>query len=365
MKDRNRNLDSTLEQLSANFGWATCGPKPIFAGPVVGQTPFLLGQLRANAGPLLGHVIYNALINRNKNKINHDNSKMYQPIRYSEASKRPYFVGETPLQLQLRMVCGPDRPIGAKPPLMVPILSNRFSGASHLAKRFGSAAQLLVLACALALPAHSDGWAPISTGAAWSSADRFSTAPAAASTSPQTTRRTVPFVRAVQQSQGPAMDRLLTLISQAESPVRGYDAVHHQATVKPPKPPSQMTIAEIQTWVRATPGQPHAIGRNQIIPATFNRVVRALGLSGNTVYNRRTQDMMGRFLIEEAGYTDFVNGRISRDRFMDRLAAVWAGLPLPNGRSVYHGYAGNRATISRSEYTSAMAAIFPVRSASN
>ena len=338
----------------------------------MGQSPFSLGQLWAkrrfrwaNAGPLVGHAISNTLINYGKIKIRRDNNDMYQPILYAEAIKNHIFLGETPLPLQLRQVCGPDRPIGAKPPLMVPILSNRFSGASTFVKRFGSAAQLLVLACALALPAHSDGWAPVSTGAAWSSADRFSTAPAASDTSPQTTRRTVPFVRAVQQSQGPAMDRLLTLISQAESPVRGYDAVHHQATVKPPKPASQMTIAEIVAWVRATPNQPHAIGRNQIIPATFNRVVRALGLSSNTVYNRRTQDMMGRFLIEEAGYTDFVNGRISRDRFMDKLAAVWAGLPLPNGRSVYHGYAGNRATISRAEYTAAMAAIFPVRRASN
>jgi hypothetical protein len=83
------------------------------------------------------------------------------------------------------------------------------------------------------------------------------------------------------------------------------------------------------------------------------------------MYDRRTQDLMGRYLVEEAGYSSFIAGRISRARFMDKLAAVWAGLPLANGRSVYHGYAGNRATISRAEYTSAMAAIFPVRRASN
>ncbi len=161
------------------------------------------------------------------------------------------------------------------------------------------------------------------------------------------------------------MDRLLTLISQAESPVHGYDSVHHRASIRPPKRPSQMTIAEIVAWVHATPGQPHAIGRNQIIPETFNRVVRALGLSGDMLYDRRTQDMMGRYLVEEAGYSDFINGRITRERFMDQLAAVWAGLPLANGRSYYHGYAGNRATITRAEYASAMAAIFPVQRAAN
>ena len=49
------------------------------------------------------------------------------------------------------------------------------------------------------------------------------------------------------------MGRLLTLISQAESPVRGYDAVYHNATVTPPKAPNQMTIAEIFAWVRRDP----------------------------------------------------------------------------------------------------------------
>jgi hypothetical protein len=159
------------------------------------------------------------------------------------------------------------------------------------------------------------------------------------------------------------MDRLLTLISQAESPRHGYDSVHHRARVKPSKPASQMTVAEIQAWVIATPGQPHAIGRYQVIPDTFNRVVRALGLSGTTVYNRRTQDLIARYLIDEAGYSDFTAGRISRETFMDQLAKVWAGLPLRNGRSAYHGYAGNRATITRAQYASAMAAIFPVRRA--
>ena len=277
-------------------------------------------------------------------------------------------LSETPVQLQLRQVCPPDRSEGPKPYLLPLLIHNLCAAASKIAKRFGAAAQLVVITSAVASPLAAEGWAPVSSGAGWSSADRFSAASAAATqtaSSPEAMRRVVPFVRAVQQSQGPQMDRLLTLISQAESPVHGYDSVHHGATIRPPKRPSQMTIAEIVAWVRATPGQPHAFGRNQIIPATFNRVVRALGLSGGTLYDRRTQDMMGRYLVEEAGYSDFINGRITRDRFMDQLAKVWAGLPLANGRSHYHGYAGNRATITRAEYSSAMAAIFPVRRAAN
>ena len=302
-----------------------------------------------------------ALITYNKNRLYH------KQLPFS-AQKPLILLSETPLQLQLRQVCLSDRSSGPKPHLLSLLIRNLCSAASKIAHRFGTAARLVVISSAIGSPLAADGWAPVSSGAGWSSADRFSPASAAAAqsaSSPEATRRVVPFVRAVQQSQGPQMDRLLTLISQAESPVHGYDSVHHKATIRPPKPPSQMTIAEIVTWVRATPGQPHAIGRNQIIPATFNRVVRALGLSGGTLYDRRTQDMMGRYLVEEAGYSDFINGRITREKFMDQLAAVWAGLPLANGRSHYHGYAGNRATITRAEYTSAMAAIFPVRRASD
>ncbi len=284
------------------------------------------------------------------------------------ALKSLILLSETPLQLQLRQVCELDRPQGPKPLFRLRPIRNWVAVASKIARRFGTAAQLVVFTASIGSPIAAEGWAPVSSGAGWSSADRFSPASATVSRSASTheaTRRVVPFVRAVRQSQGPQMDRLLTLISQAESPIHGYDSVHHRATIRPPKPPSQMTIAEIVAWVHATPGQPHAIGRNQIIPATFNRVVRALGLSGSTLYDRRTQDMMGRYLVEEAGYADFVNGRITRDRFMDQLAAVWAGLPLANGRSHYHGFAGNRATITRAEYSAAMASIFPVRRASD
>lgn len=95
------------------------------------------------------------------------------------------------------------------------------------------------------------------------------------------------------------MDRLLALISSAESPRLGYDSVNLRARTKPPKRPTEMTIAEIFAWIEATPNQPHAIGR---------------------------------FLVAEAGYAEFTSGRITRATFMDNLARVWAGFPLSNGR---------------------------------
>ena len=154
----------------------------------------------------------------------------------------------------------------------------------------------------------------------------------------------------------------MSLIARAEAPA-GYDSVHYGAKIQPSKPASKMTLGEIALWIRATPNQPHAIGRYQVIPKTLGRVSDALGMTAATPYDRRTQDRIARFLIEEAGYPAFQSGNISLSDFMDRLAKVWAGLPLANGRSAYHGYAGNRATISREDYHLAMTAIFPQKAA--
>ncbi len=158
--------------------------------------------------------------------------------------------------------------------------------------------------------------------------------------------------------QGTALQQLLTLIAFAEAGSKQYDAVHFGAKRKTPKRPTQMTIREVQRWVRATPKQPHAIGRYQFIPSTFNTLVRKLGLPGDTKFNAQTQDKLAYQLLVGAGYTKFQKGQISQSNFMDRLAKVWAGLPTRNGKSYYDKYAGNRATISRSFFKREMQRIF-------
>lgn len=55
--------------------------------------------------------------------------------------------------------------------------------------------------------------------------------------------------------------RIKSLIALAEAGAKGYDTVHMGAGRRPPKNPTDMTLAEIQRWIRATPNQPHAIGR--------------------------------------------------------------------------------------------------------
>lgn len=157
---------------------------------------------------------------------------------------------------------------------------------------------------------------------------------------------------------GTDIARLLDLIARAEAGRKGYDAVQYGATIKPPGNPSTLTIAEILEWIAVTPGQPHAIGRYQFIPSTLRRLVRAEGVSTTTRFSPQVQDQLASRLLQEAGLDAFRRGTLSRGAFMDNLAKIWAGLPTASGRSHYHGYAGNKATMRRDFFDQEIRAIF-------
>lgn len=152
---------------------------------------------------------------------------------------------------------------------------------------------------------------------------------------------------------------LLDLIASAEAGRAGYDAVQHGAKVAPPAPPTSLTLAQIDAWIGATPGQPHAIGRYQFIPKTLRRLVRLEKLAPETRFTSRVQDRLALVLLQEAGLSAFEAGALPRQNFMQNLAQIWAGLPLPSGRSYYHGKAGNRATISWASFEAGMARLWP------
>lgn len=153
--------------------------------------------------------------------------------------------------------------------------------------------------------------------------------------------------------------RLLSLIARAEAGAAAYDAVQHGARVPPPAAPTTLTLGQIDTWIAATPGQPHAIGRYQFIPDTLRRLVRAEGLPPETVFTTEVQDRLAMVLLDEAGLADFQTGALPREDFMRNLARIWAGLPLPDGQSYYEGYAGNRATMTWADFEGGMARIWP------
>ncbi|MEL7014103.1 MAG: hypothetical protein AAFO72_12585 [Pseudomonadota bacterium] len=144
--------------------------------------------------------------------------------------------------------------------------------------------------------------------------------------------------------------RLRDLIARAEAGRMGYDAVQYGARIKPPKRPTDMTLAEIFDWIEATPGQPHAIGRYQFIPPTLRHSARRLGIDHSTRFSPDVQDQLADLLLGDAGFVKVQEGEITLDAFKLNLAKIWAGFPTASGRSYYDGYAGNKAVISYEEY---------------
>ncbi|MEL7098382.1 MAG: hypothetical protein AAGM84_06085 [Pseudomonadota bacterium] len=168
--------------------------------------------------------------------------------------------------------------------------------------------------------------------------------------------------RAVAPILGPRNARvaaLRDLIAKAEAGAKGYDAVQYGARIKTPRPPTQMTVAQIYDWIDATPGQPHAIGRYQFIPSTLRSLMARTGVDPQTRFSPALQDRLADELLADAGMARFLSGDLSQEGFMNNLAKIWAGLPNDTGKSHYHGYAGNKATMTWSYFHAAMERIFP------
>lgn len=153
--------------------------------------------------------------------------------------------------------------------------------------------------------------------------------------------------------------RIRHLIASAEAGSKGYDAVQFAAKRLPPKPPTQLTVLEIYQWIKDTPGQQHAIGRYQFIPATLKRLVKKKGVSLNTRFDARLQDALADILLAEAGVHQMMAGKMPRKTFMHNLAKIWAGLPTASGHSYYKGVAGNKATMTWAHFEREMKRIFP------
>ncbi len=159
-------------------------------------------------------------------------------------------------------------------------------------------------------------------------------------------------------SSDPQAEMIRNLIAHAEAGAAGYDAVQYGATRKPDRPPTHMSLGDIFAWIEATPGQPHAIGRYQFIPSTLARLVSILDAGPHERFSPQMQDRLADILLQEAGLAAYRSGDLTRHEFMNNLARIWAGLPNSSGLSQYHGYAGNAATMTWSQFDHEMARIF-------
>jgi len=160
------------------------------------------------------------------------------------------------------------------------------------------------------------------------------------------------------RSKDPLVAHLLDLIASVEATEAEYDTIQLGARILPGKRPTDMTIAEIDAWIKDTPGQPHAIGRYQFIPPTLRRLVKKADVSYFATFTPAVQDQLAQILLEEAGLRALKTGQITRTAFMNNMAKIWAGLPNTSGKSHYDGYAGNKAVISWDRFEREMDALF-------
>lgn len=142
--------------------------------------------------------------------------------------------------------------------------------------------------------------------------------------------------------------KLLDLIAKPES------GGHYDIMMGGKRNPAilKMSLDELLQYQRAYKAggaETAAAGRYQFMPATLRSVAKGLGLDFTSdTFNPKTQDNLAIYLLQTKGLNSWLNGKMSDDAFMDRLAQVWAGLPSPskNGASWYAGVGSNKAGIS-------------------
>lgn len=130
---------------------------------------------------------------------------------------------------------------------------------------------------------------------------------------------------------------LLDFIGSLEAP-KGYDSYSYYASAPPPKPLTQMTIAQVLAWQdRIDPtSRSEAAGRFQIMPETLRETVKLHGVNTSLRFDEATQNRLGLLVLAKRGWHP---DRTDYPAMANRLALEWAALPLvtgPNrGKSAY------------------------------
>lgn len=138
---------------------------------------------------------------------------------------------------------------------------------------------------------------------------------------------------------------VMNFIGGLEAP-RGYNDFFGGVSSPPPKQLTTMTINDVLSWQDAI--DPHskseAAGRYQIMEDTLRMLKGRMKLTGDELFDIGMQDRLALELMTMAGWHP---DREDHTTVANSLAKIWAALPLvsgPNeGRSAYHGLAGNKA----------------------
>lgn len=88
-----------------------------------------------------------------------------------------------------------------------------------------------------------------------------------------------------------------------------------------------------------------AIGKYQFLKQDILDIVRTTGLDPNTTkFSPEVQDVMALARLKHMrGYDDYVDGKITKEKFALKLAQQWAAFPKKNGESYYKGVGSNKA----------------------
>lgn len=157
---------------------------------------------------------------------------------------------------------------------------------------------------------------------------------------------------------GGGLSSLLNLIGGVEAP-KGYDQVYGgiRSADQPPKPLTSMTVNEVLAWQDSIDARypSEAAGRYQVMEDTLRGLVRSGQVSGNARFDKRTQDDIAVKLMKRRGLDDYQTGRISADKFAQKLSQEWASLPAitvdrkgrrASGQSYYAGDGLNRSHVA-------------------
>jgi hypothetical protein len=113
-----------------------------------------------------------------------------------------------------------------------------------------------------------------------------------------------------------------------------------------------MTLDQVyglQDQMKKTGYASTAVGMFQTIKPTLQRAVEGLGLDpATTKFDRGTQAKVAAYLARtDGGWDDFKAGKITKEQAAQKLAGVWAVLPMnKTGRGMYDGVNGNNADAS-------------------
>ena len=156
------------------------------------------------------------------------------------------------------------------------------------------------------------------------------------------------------------VDDILAVIKDAESN-GDYNIVFHGSRIRPPKPITQMTVAEVLDWQDASVAAgsaSSAVGAYQIIRKTMRSLISDGTIRRTDRFNRTTQDRAAMGLLRRRGLDSYLAGSLSAEAFGNNLAKEWAGLPVitgpKRGGSYYGGDGLNSATVTLAQMESAL-----------